>query len=162
MEGAGDPSSVERDDRDQVEQVDEEADERHRREPPRIGHFRSDVDRERRERAENRPRDRKPSFAPRIVRHLLHRDHRSHQRDEHGNRHRQALSLCFEHMSHLMDEEQRDEADAEPPPADPHVQRERHEHREEKLELEQNHTELRQERLRLLKASIRYQDVEVA
>src|SRR5213079_2017301 len=60
--------------------------------------------------------------------------------------HRQALALRLEHVSHLVHEEEDDQADPEPPAAEPDVERGRDEDREQELELEQRRAELEQER----------------
>ena len=63
-----------------------------------------------------------------------------------GARDGQALSLGLEDVSHLVDEEEHDQADANPPASHQDVERGGDEHREEELPLEQYAAELEDER----------------
>ncbi len=91
-------------------------------------------------------RDRELRLAPGVVRHLSKRDQCAHERDEERCRDGESLPFRLEYVSHLVDEQQHDEPDSEPPAADPDVHRGRNEHREEELELEQDDAELGEKR----------------
>ena len=88
---------------------------------------------------DDRACERDPRFAPHVVGELLQRDQRAEKRDEHRRAHRQALALGLEHVAHLVDEEEHDEPDGEPPAPEQRVRRDRDEPRErraDELELE--------------------------
>src|SRR5262249_18685577 len=121
------------------------AQERKRLQVVRVVRDADDVEDERAERAEDRAGDCEARLAPRVVRHLLHRDQRTHERDEHRHRDRQPLPPRLEHVPHLVDEEQSDEAEREPPRPEQQVRPERDDHREEELELQEDGAELREE-----------------
>src|SRR6266511_610674 len=146
MNGDGDPSPVERQERDEVEQVDEEAEKRQRDKWPRVVVRADCPDGRRSERAEDRACDSVERFVPSALRHAFHLDCRAEKRDEERRADRQSLSLRLEHVAHLVDEEEHDEADPEPPAADPDVDGRRDEHREQELRLEENGAELDEQR----------------
>ena len=106
MQGRRDAPAVERHHRQQVEEIEEEAEKRERLQR------RSSRRRRRRCRSPARRPSRasglrsRACLAPGVVRHLLERDQRAHERNEQRRRNRQPLPLRLEHVSHLVDEQQ--------------------------------------------------------
>ena len=132
-------TAVERDDRQQVEEVEEEPDVRHRGEEVAFGRDPDDPERERAERADVRAGEREARLAPDVVRDLLQRDQGAEERDEHRRARLQPLAAGLEHVPELVDEEEQDEADREPPAPEQRVGRDRDEpgeRRPDELELE--------------------------
>ena len=146
MDRRDDPAAVERAHRQQVEEVDEEPEEGERLQVLRVVGEAGEVDHGGSGRAQQRAGDADPRLAPGVLRHLLQRDQRAEERDEHRRRDGQPLVPCLDHVPHLVDEQEHDEPDPEPPAADPDVDRGRDEHREQELELEQDDAELGEER----------------
>ena len=94
--------------------------------------------------AEDRAGERDARFLPGIRRHLLHPDDGAEEGDEERRRSRHALAAELEDVAELVHEDQKDEADGEPPAPDPRVGRDRDEHRprgREDLELEERERE---------------------
>ena len=123
------PAAVERRDRDEVEQVQEEADEGQRAEEVVAG---GGVERQRHEaadRAEDRPGEPDARLHGGVLRHLLHADVGAHQRDEDRPAGLHALAAKLDRVPHLVDEQQQHEAEPEPPAEDPRVGGQRDEHR---------------------------------
>src|SRR2546429_598673 len=77
--------------------------------------------------AEQRPRDRELKLAPRVLGMLLEEDARAEEGDEQRRGHGKALTLRLEPVAHFVDEDQTDEPDGEPDPAEPEVGPERDE-----------------------------------
>ena len=146
MERGDGSAAVERDDGEQVEEIDEEAEEGDRLELVGVLRDAERVDRRRAKRADDRAGQRDPRLVPGVARVLLHRDHRAEERDEHRRADGQALSPRLDHVAHLVHEEQHDQPGREPRAADPEVEAERDEDREEELRLEEDRPELCEER----------------
>src|SRR5438552_1995707 len=139
-----DPPTVERYDGQQVEEVDEEAEERDRAQAVRVLGHRDRVDAERTQRAKQGPCDRELEFLPGARRVLLQKDARSEKGNEEWRADREALSLRLEPVTHLVHEDQPDEPDRERDAAVPEVGTERDEEAEQELELEDPDAELRE------------------
>src|SRR5207248_9306839 len=99
--------------------------------------------RERAERAEQRPGDRELELPPGVLRALLEEDARAQERDEERRGHGQALALGLEPVAALVHEDESDQPDREPDPAEPQVGAERDEQAEQELVLEDRDAELR-------------------
>ena len=141
-----DPSAVERDDGQQVEEVDEEAEERDRPQLVRVLGLGDREDDPGAGGAEQRPRNGELELAPGVLRVLLQEDARAEEGDEERRAHRQPLALRLQPVTHLVDEDQADQADGEPDPAEPEVGAERDEQPEQELELQDADAELRDQR----------------
>src|SRR5204863_9245542 len=81
-----------------------------------------------------------------VLRLLLQEDAGSEERNEQRRADGQPLPLGLEPMPHLVDEDQADQPDREPDPAEPEVRAERDEQPEQELVLEDPDAELRDER----------------
>ena len=137
-------ASVERNDGEQVEEVEEEAREGERDQKRGVERLAEAPDDHRAEGAEDRPGERDARFLPGIRRHLLHPDDGAEEGDEERRRSRHALAAELEDVAELVHEDQKDEADGEPPAPDPRIGRDRDEHRSrgrEDLELEERERE---------------------
>ena len=143
--GPHDPAPVQRDDRQQIEQIEEESEEGDRLQGVRVGRLARDPDRGARASRAAVPRSR-PSPRSRRREASPHRDHRAEERDEDRCAHGQSLSLRLEDVSHLVHEQEDDQADAEPPASEPDVERGGDEDREEELPLEERPPNLSEER----------------
>ena len=141
-----DPPAVEWHDRQQVEQVDEEPEEGDRLQAVRVLGCGDRVDAERTERTEQRSGDRQLELLPGALRMLLQEDARPEERNEERRADGQALAFRLEPVTHLVDEDQPDQSDAEPDAAEPDVGAERDEETEQELELEDPDAELGDER----------------
>src|ERR1044072_9065736 len=113
VHGRDSPSSVERHDRNQIEEVEEESGKGERYEEVRVDGFADAPDGHRSERSEDGPGKSDPRFLPRVVRHLFHADDRSEERNEERCRRGHALAPELEDMAELVHQDQEDEADAE-------------------------------------------------
>ena len=142
------PAAVQRKDGEQVEEVEEEADERERLEQLVAGQ-RVDPERhESRKRPEHRAGQADARLGRGVLRHLLHRHQGAQERDEHRRAGRDPLPAQLDHVPHLVHEQKQHEPNGELPAPDQRVGADRHEHRRrggEQLELRQQ----KQERLEL-------------
>ena len=137
-------ASVERNDGEQIEEVEEEAREGERDQKRGVERLAEAPDDHRAEGAEDRAGERDARFLPGIRRHLLHPDDGPEEGDEERRRSRHALAAELEDVAELVHEDEKDEADGEPPAPDPRIGRDRDEHRSrgrEDLELEERERE---------------------
>jgi hypothetical protein len=140
--------SVEGNDRDEVEEVQEEAHEREPHQHVRPGGFGRDPADRRASRAEQRAGERNLGLLPGVVGKLLHPDDRAEERDEQRRARPDALPPELEDVAELVHQDEEHESDREGQPPEPRVRRDRDEHRprgEQDLELEQQPAELQQE-----------------
>ena len=122
---AEDRAAVEEPDRDQVEQVEEEAGEARAPAAGRSPVADADPERDRsRGAARDRPGERDEPVLPGAER-AADRDERAEERDEHRQRGLVALPPRLDEVAELVDEDQRDEADAEAPAPEQRVGRRR-------------------------------------
>ena len=136
---APDGAAVEDPDRDQVEQVEEEAEVGEREQQVRALRLADQVADERGGAAEDRPGDRDPRGLPRIAARVLHVG--AEERDEHRQLRVQPLALRLEEVAHLVEQDQHDEADRELPAPDQRVAADRD---EDRRELDEDERELRE------------------
>ena len=139
MDRRDDPAAVERRDRREVEEVEEEAGEGQRDEQLGVEVLAEAPDGRGAEAAEDRARDRDLRLVPGVVGQLLQHDHRAEKGDEHRRRDRQPLPLGLEDVAQLVDEQEHHEADRKLPAPEERVRGDRDEHRagdREELELE--------------------------
>ena len=147
MQRPGRPTAVERHDRDQVEEIEEEADEGERDEEIGARRLAGDPAYGGADGAEDRPGECDARLLPGVVRELPHPDHRTEERDEQRSARRHALAPELEDVAELVDEDQEHEPDRERQPPDPRVRRDRDEHRgarRDHLELQEEAAELQE------------------
>ena len=133
-EGRHRPAAVQREHREQVDQVDEEADVGERL-PELVARRQPDPERhERGDRAEHRAGQAHAGLRRRVVAHRLRGHDRAQERDEHRRRGLNALAPQLDHVAQLVEEEQQDEAERERPRPDQRVGGDRHEHRRRRRE----------------------------
>src|SRR6185437_8443170 len=128
---APDRAAVEDPDRDQVEEVEEEARVGERVEERRAGVRADPPAGQRGERARRRPGERQVGVVQRVQRRVLDRHVGAQERDEARDRDVESLPLRLDEMTELVDEDQRHEADTELPAPDQRVRADRDEEAEE-------------------------------
>ena len=124
-------AAVEERDRDQVEEVEEEAEVGERAQQVRVDRAAVDEAGERGEPAGHRPGHRDERVPPRIERLVAERDVGAEERDEHGQLRVQPLPPRLDVVPELVHEDEEDEADAEAPAPDERVAADRDEDAEE-------------------------------
>ena len=123
------PTAVQRQHGQQVEEVQQEADEGQRL-PEHVAGRLPDPEREQGpDRAQHRSGQADARLGGGVVRQLLHADHGAHEGDEQRRSGLDALAAQLQHVAHLMDEDQDHEARCERPAPDQRVGRHRDQHR---------------------------------
>src|SRR5262249_33831925 len=142
MDRADDPAAVERDHRQQVEEVDEEAEEGDRLQRVRALGRADRVDDGGPEGAEQRSSECELELSPGAFGVFFQEDAGAEEWEDEGRAAGQPRALRLEPVAHLVNEDQPDQADREPEPAEPEVGAERDEQPEQELVLEDPDAEL--------------------
>src|ERR671931_138536 len=121
MDRGDDSPAVEGHDRQQVEEVDEEAEERYRLQAVRVFGRAHHVDGEGAERAEERPGDCELELAPGALGMLLQEDARAEEGEKEGRVEGRPWALARERWPHLVEKDHPDEPGRKPDPAVPEV-----------------------------------------
>src|SRR5581483_5785241 len=118
---AQDVAAVEEADRDQVDQVEEEADVGEREQEARVLRLAHGGHRPRADPAGDGPGERDERVPPRVEGHVLERDVGAEEGEEDGQRGVEALPLRLHVVAQLVHQDERDEPDRELPPPDQRV-----------------------------------------
>ena len=129
VQGGGGAAAVERHDRQQVEEVQEEAGERDGLEQLRPREVREDEHAGGTGRAEHRACETDLRLDPRVARHVPHPDHGAEERHEQDGARRDALTAQRDRVPELVHEQQRDEERREVPAPEQGVGADRDDHR---------------------------------